>query len=103
MNDNRCNGSRTGAGVLVSISGHDLTPIAGAPLKPGPFGRKRHELDSPNLGGHLPPHLTPSYKLPLRHTEMGCGLQGLLDTLTAVRTSPPLKRSQLPQTGLFLS
>ncbi|GBM86835.1 hypothetical protein AVEN_219737-1, partial [Araneus ventricosus] len=26
------------------------------PLKPGYFGRLRHELDSPNLGGHLPPH-----------------------------------------------
>ncbi|GBO15725.1 hypothetical protein AVEN_38024-1 [Araneus ventricosus] len=25
-----------------------------APLKPGVFGRKRHELDSPKLCGHLP-------------------------------------------------
>ncbi|GBO35268.1 hypothetical protein AVEN_247508-1 [Araneus ventricosus] len=28
-----------------------------APLKQGSFGRKPHELDSSNLGGHLPPHL----------------------------------------------
>ncbi|GBM07584.1 hypothetical protein AVEN_230022-1 [Araneus ventricosus] len=26
-----------------------------SPLKPVLSGRKRHELDSPNLGGHLPP------------------------------------------------
>ncbi|GBN43614.1 hypothetical protein AVEN_255315-1, partial [Araneus ventricosus] len=25
-----------------------------APFKPGVLGRKRHELDSPNLGGHFP-------------------------------------------------
>ncbi|GBO01550.1 hypothetical protein AVEN_217264-1 [Araneus ventricosus] len=25
-----------------------------APLKPGNLERKRHELDSPNMGGHLP-------------------------------------------------
>ncbi|GBN36563.1 hypothetical protein AVEN_122749-1 [Araneus ventricosus] len=45
-------------------------------------------MDSPNLGGHLPHH--PCYNLPLRHTEMGCGLQGYLDTLQGL--SP--KRSQ---------
>ncbi|GBN97087.1 hypothetical protein AVEN_160978-1 [Araneus ventricosus] len=33
-------------------------------FKTGKFGRKRHELDSPNLGGHLPHHrlLYPSLK-----------------------------------------
>ncbi|GBN35586.1 hypothetical protein AVEN_183899-1 [Araneus ventricosus] len=34
-----------------------------APLKPGTFGRKRHELESPNLGGHLPPS-TPAITFP---------------------------------------
>ncbi|GBN22519.1 hypothetical protein AVEN_187823-1 [Araneus ventricosus] len=47
-----------------------------APLKPATFGRNRHELDSPNLDGHLPPHHTSCYNLPLGRTEMGCGLQG---------------------------
>ncbi|GBM42288.1 hypothetical protein AVEN_56455-1, partial [Araneus ventricosus] len=46
------------------------------PLKPRAFGRKRHELDYPNLGDHLPPHLIPCYNLPLRCTEIGSGLQG---------------------------
>ncbi|GBL98380.1 hypothetical protein AVEN_187719-1 [Araneus ventricosus] len=46
------------------------------PLKPEPFGRKRHELDSPNLGCHLQHHSTSFYNLPLRRPEMGCGLQG---------------------------
>ncbi|GBM78520.1 hypothetical protein AVEN_260447-1 [Araneus ventricosus] len=31
-----------------------------APLKPGVFGRKRHELDSPNMGGYLPHHPAPA-------------------------------------------
>ncbi|GBN29315.1 hypothetical protein AVEN_167141-1, partial [Araneus ventricosus] len=44
------------------------------PLKPGDFGRKRHELDSPNLGGHLP--LTSCYNLPVRCSGMDCGWQG---------------------------
>ncbi|GBM53399.1 hypothetical protein AVEN_103787-1 [Araneus ventricosus] len=34
-------------------------PSSTAPLKPELFGRKRHEMDSPNLGGHFP-H-TPCY------------------------------------------
>ncbi|GBL92421.1 hypothetical protein AVEN_8113-1 [Araneus ventricosus] len=33
-------------------------------LKPGDFGSKRHELDSPNLGGHLLHHPIPCYNLP---------------------------------------
>ncbi|GBN31914.1 hypothetical protein AVEN_64438-1 [Araneus ventricosus] len=44
------------------------------PLKPRPFGREPHDLDSPNLDGHLPPH--PCYSLQLRRTEIDCGLQG---------------------------
>ncbi|GBO07707.1 hypothetical protein AVEN_83795-1 [Araneus ventricosus] len=39
-----------------------------APLKPGPSEWKQHELDSPNLGGHLPPHRF--YKLPLRFARI---------------------------------
>ncbi|GBO34163.1 hypothetical protein AVEN_20986-1 [Araneus ventricosus] len=35
------------------------------PLKPGLFGRKRYELDSPNLDGHLPHHPNPCYSLHL--------------------------------------
>ncbi|GBO29875.1 hypothetical protein AVEN_56735-1, partial [Araneus ventricosus] len=76
------------------------------PLKPGLFGRKRHELDSPNLGGHLPRHPTPWYNLSLRCTEMGCGAQGELDPLSRLspkrsEDSPPLKRGQPPQTSLL--
>ncbi|GBN64587.1 hypothetical protein AVEN_189781-1 [Araneus ventricosus] len=69
-----------------------------SPLKPGVFGRKRHELDSPNLGGHLPRHSTLYYNLLLRRTEMGCGWQGqlyLLPHLSPKRpqnfTSPQMK------------
>ncbi|GBM43778.1 hypothetical protein AVEN_109630-1 [Araneus ventricosus] len=57
------------------------------PLKPRIFGRKRHELDSPNLDGHLPHHPSPCYNLPLK---LSCGWQGSLDPL--LRLSP--KRSQ---------
>ncbi|GBM42085.1 hypothetical protein AVEN_158246-1 [Araneus ventricosus] len=64
------------------------------PLKPGLFGRKRHELDSPNLGGHLPDHtlLKPSLK------AHGNGL--CLAKISDLRTSSPLKRSQPSQTSL---
>ncbi|GBO19311.1 hypothetical protein AVEN_219649-1, partial [Araneus ventricosus] len=48
------------------------------PLKQGLFGRKRLELGSPNLGGHLSPYLTPCYNLSLRRTEMGCGLARII-------------------------
>ncbi|GBM40657.1 hypothetical protein AVEN_111285-1 [Araneus ventricosus] len=41
-------------------------------FQPGLFGRERHELDSPNVGGPLP---HPCYNLPLRRTEMVCGWQ----------------------------
>ncbi|GBN11299.1 hypothetical protein AVEN_151131-1, partial [Araneus ventricosus] len=61
----------------VYITKLTLEPRGGffllAPLKPGVFGRKRHELDSPNLGGHLPHHSIFCHNLPLRLTEMGCG------------------------------
>ncbi|GBN36077.1 hypothetical protein AVEN_170148-1, partial [Araneus ventricosus] len=35
------------------------------PLKPALFGRIRHELNSPNLRGHLPQHPTPAINSPL--------------------------------------
>ncbi|GBM63001.1 hypothetical protein AVEN_12280-1 [Araneus ventricosus] len=47
-----------------------VVPYRQTPLKQRVLGRKRHELDSPNLGGYLPHHPAPSYNLPLRHTEM---------------------------------
>ncbi|GBM94204.1 hypothetical protein AVEN_55754-1 [Araneus ventricosus] len=56
---------------FVRVQRHFRSPTR---LKPGPFDRKRHELDSPNLGGRLPPHTC--YNLPLRRMEMRCGLQG---------------------------
>ncbi|GBO08299.1 hypothetical protein AVEN_171613-1 [Araneus ventricosus] len=59
------------------------------PLKPGLFGRKRHEVGSPKMGGHFF-HPNPFYNLPLKRKEMGCGSQGYLDPLP--RLSP--KRSQ---------
>ncbi|GBM82597.1 hypothetical protein AVEN_201876-1 [Araneus ventricosus] len=70
-----------------------------APLKQGYFGRLRHELDSPNLRGHLPHPLTPCRNLPLRRTEMGCGGKDNWNPyrtyiLSDLRTSPSLKRNQ---------
>ncbi|GBM20152.1 hypothetical protein AVEN_274042-1, partial [Araneus ventricosus] len=75
------------------------------PLKPGASGRKRHELDSPNLGGHLPHHHTSCYNHPLRCREMSVvGKDNqtlyLAYLLSDLRTSPPLKRRQPPQTSL---
>ncbi|GBM46389.1 hypothetical protein AVEN_73866-1 [Araneus ventricosus] len=71
-----------------------------APLKPEVLGRKRYELDSTNMGGHSPP---PSITFPLRRTEW---VEVCKDNwtpyrvylLSDLRTSPPLKRSQPPQT-----
>ncbi|GBL92667.1 hypothetical protein AVEN_119068-1 [Araneus ventricosus] len=37
----------------------------------GALGRIRHELDSPNLGGRLPHHLTICCNLTLKRTKMG--------------------------------
>ncbi|GBM10068.1 hypothetical protein AVEN_92900-1 [Araneus ventricosus] len=34
------------------------------PLKPGLFGRKQYELDSPNMGGHFPHHPAPAITFP---------------------------------------
>ncbi|GBO29206.1 hypothetical protein AVEN_117876-1 [Araneus ventricosus] len=64
-----------------------------APLKPGYFGRLRHELDSPNLRGHLPHH--PCCNPPLRRTEMGCGGEDNWNPYSAyllsdLRNPPPL-------------
>ncbi|GBN75939.1 hypothetical protein AVEN_255327-1 [Araneus ventricosus] len=47
-----------------------------ASLKPELFGKMQHELDSPNMGGHLPHHPKPCYNLPLRRSETVCGWQG---------------------------
>ncbi|GBL85543.1 hypothetical protein AVEN_143042-1, partial [Araneus ventricosus] len=76
-----------------------------APLKPGVFGRKRHELDFSYLGGHLSHHPTPFYNLPLRRTKWAVVGK---DNQTPYRayllsdliTSSPLKRSHPPQIGL---
>ncbi|GBN03984.1 hypothetical protein AVEN_137141-1 [Araneus ventricosus] len=89
------------AGVLMAIGRHGPTPSVGDtyyprqrpqplfPFKAGSFGRIRHELDSPNQGGHLP-HPTTCCNLPLRRTEIGCGGQGSLDSLPRLSS----KRSQ---------
>ncbi|GBL92583.1 hypothetical protein AVEN_131413-1 [Araneus ventricosus] len=52
-----------------------------SPLKPCLL-RMIHELNSPNLGGHLPHPPNPCYNLSLRRKEMGCGCQGQLDPPT---------------------
>ncbi|GBL87733.1 hypothetical protein AVEN_81344-1 [Araneus ventricosus] len=66
------------------------TLIPMVPLKQELFWRIRHELNSPNLGGHLPHNPNPCCNLPLRPMEMGCGTQGWLAPLP--RLYP--KRSQ---------
>ncbi|GBO11698.1 hypothetical protein AVEN_97398-1, partial [Araneus ventricosus] len=75
------------------------------PLKPGDFGRKRHDLDSPNLGDHLPHHPIPCYNLlkgagkwPVVGKENWIPYRA--DLLSDLRTSCPLKRSKPSQTGL---
>ncbi|GBO26951.1 hypothetical protein AVEN_148995-1, partial [Araneus ventricosus] len=65
------------------------------PLKLGYSERLRHELDSPNLRGHMPHHRTPCSNLPLRHMEMGCGGKDnwnpyRADLLSDLRNSLPL-------------
>ncbi|GBL75997.1 hypothetical protein AVEN_234312-1 [Araneus ventricosus] len=96
--------AKTGAAISSAVIGGSTINISSAPLKPGVFGRKRHELDSPNLGGHLPHHPTSCYNLPLRRSEMAVVGKGNWTysayLLSDVRTSSPLKRSQPPQTGL---
>ncbi|GBO29419.1 hypothetical protein AVEN_11085-1 [Araneus ventricosus] len=72
---------------ITERSGRRDNNTGTVPLK---TGRIHHELNSPNLGGHLPHHPTPCYNQPLRRTEMGCGWQGYLDPLSHL--SP--KRSQ---------
>ncbi|GBM62914.1 hypothetical protein AVEN_113410-1, partial [Araneus ventricosus] len=69
------------------------------PLKPDLFRMIRHELDSPNLGGHLPHQSTPAITFPKAH---GNGLWvariiGPLPLLSPKRSQNP-KRSQPPQT-----
>ncbi|GBM72406.1 hypothetical protein AVEN_175580-1 [Araneus ventricosus] len=58
--------------LLVSIEENQGT-LRLFSLKPGYFGRLRHELDSPNLRCHLPHYHNPFRNLPLSRTEMGCG------------------------------
>ncbi|GBO44079.1 hypothetical protein AVEN_38337-1 [Araneus ventricosus] len=74
------------------------------PFKPGLFGRRRHELDSPNLGGQLHYHSIPCYNLLLRRTEMGwlarmIGAPYRAYLRSDLRISPPLTRRQPPQTS----
>ncbi|GBN89883.1 hypothetical protein AVEN_135849-1, partial [Araneus ventricosus] len=66
------------------------------PLKPGLFGRMRHELDSSNMGGHFPHH--PSYNLLFKLTELGKDewTPYPADHLNDFRTLPPLQRSETP-------
>ncbi|GBO14260.1 hypothetical protein AVEN_135367-1 [Araneus ventricosus] len=82
----------------------DFSTPASAPLKPGVFVRKQFELDSPNLGGHLTHHPTHCYNLPLSVRKwVVVGEQTLTPyrayLLSDLRTSPPLKRRQPPQTA----
>ncbi|GBM11660.1 hypothetical protein AVEN_16966-1 [Araneus ventricosus] len=69
---------QTGVSSSSSVQGStfrgDFFPLA--PLKPGLFGRMRHEIGSPNLVGHLPYHPNPCYNLPLKRTEMDFDGQG---------------------------
>ncbi|GBN60928.1 hypothetical protein AVEN_142739-1 [Araneus ventricosus] len=76
-----------------------------APLKPDLLGRIRHELNSPNLGGHLPHHPTPAvaYIMALGNELWWARIIGpphRAYILSDLRNSPPLKRSQPPQTDL---
>ncbi|GBM64417.1 hypothetical protein AVEN_78799-1 [Araneus ventricosus] len=74
-------------------------------FKPGLFGKKRHELDSPNLDGHFPHNSTLVINFPCgvrKWTVVGKDNWTLYRAylLSDVRTSHPLKRRQPPQTGL---
>ncbi|GBM03724.1 hypothetical protein AVEN_180745-1 [Araneus ventricosus] len=73
-----------------------------APLKPGYFGRLRNELDSSNLGGHLPPTSPPAFKAQRNELCLAriIGAPTAHYLLSDLRNSPPLKRSQPSQTGL---
>ncbi|GBO21015.1 hypothetical protein AVEN_110004-1 [Araneus ventricosus] len=82
-----------------------LSRDGGAPLKPGLFWRIRHELDSPNFGGHLPHQPTPAVAFPygaLKWAVVGkdnwTPFRAYL--LRDLRTSSALRRSEPPQTGL---
>ncbi|GBN66433.1 hypothetical protein AVEN_39274-1, partial [Araneus ventricosus] len=76
------------------------------PLKPGPFGRKRHQLNSPNLRGHL--HHNPNHAITFPYgarkwaavsEDNWIPSTAYPHLLSDLRTSPPLKRSQPPQTS----
>ncbi|GBN59195.1 hypothetical protein AVEN_189343-1 [Araneus ventricosus] len=54
----------------------------------GVSGGKRHELDSPNLNGHLSHHPALLYNLPLRRAEIGCGWQGKLNPVPRFTLKP---------------
>ncbi|GBO26572.1 hypothetical protein AVEN_79981-1, partial [Araneus ventricosus] len=75
------------------------------PLKPGTFGRKRHEFSSPNLGGHLRPHplLQPCLKAHGNELRFARIIEPPFRAhlLSDLRNSPPLKSSEPPQTGLL--
>ncbi|GBN09491.1 hypothetical protein AVEN_62652-1 [Araneus ventricosus] len=67
-----------------------------APLKPGVLGRKRHELDSPNLEGHLPHPLLYPF---LKAKRNGLWLARIIGPpyraylLSDLRALPPLKEA----------
>ncbi|GBM77956.1 hypothetical protein AVEN_169888-1 [Araneus ventricosus] len=69
-----------------------------APLKPGLFKRKLHELDSPNLGGHFPHLPTPALASLKAHGNGLCLTRIIGPRLSPKR--PLLKRRQPPQTSL---
>ncbi|GBL53352.1 hypothetical protein AVEN_201932-1, partial [Araneus ventricosus] len=76
-----------------------------APIKPGGFGRKRHEFDSPNLGSHFPQNPAPAITFPSstrKWAVVGKNNWFPLPHLSSKRskniTSP--QRSQPPQTAL---
>ncbi|GBM10083.1 hypothetical protein AVEN_92911-1 [Araneus ventricosus] len=95
---------KTVSEFLITISGRSMTlaPINGAPLKPKVLGRKRVESDSPNPSGHLSTAPQSAINFPSDARKWAVvgkdNWTGYL--LSDHRTSPPLKRSQPPQTGL---
>ncbi|GBM04224.1 hypothetical protein AVEN_41037-1 [Araneus ventricosus] len=76
-----------------------------SPLKPDLFGRIRNELDSPNVVGHLPSTPSPAITFPQGARKWAVvGKDNWKPyrayLLSDLRTLPPLRRNQPPQTGL---
>ncbi|GBM23456.1 hypothetical protein AVEN_181572-1 [Araneus ventricosus] len=81
--------------------------IRKATLKPGPFGRKRHELDSPKLGGRLPHHLTlisPSVKAHGNELQFSriFGPPTRLSPKRSQNLTSPLKKPTVSDKEIFL-